>query len=972
MQLSANALANDWCWYAADEGDAAGVVLARGLGDALRRRLPELEELAIPTATSVDETAAAELLARAIEEGLSDDVVLVVDDVHELGPAASSGARLLEALVRFAPPELHLVFASRDEVPFSIARLRAQGSVLDLDAADLSFAPGEVDAAVVAALGEEASSLAASLYEVTSGWPVAVQLALEWLASVTPAERTGALDALATRRTPLMAYLADEIFGSEPPYVRELLGAIVQFDRVTPSLCAACGLTDADGVLDDLARRGLLSETDGSYAPHALIRQFVAAAWPLPADAVRTLRRRAGEWYEANYDPIAAARAFTAARDREGVRRVFDESWAVLDNAAAVDVILEGAALLSPSERTRPALIAHALIVRGEIDEARRWIAEAREQDPVFGFLEGLAHMHRSEHREAVDKFLRAREGYGGADYYCTAFAAYELLALGRIEEARRLAGEAEVFAKDSYGGEAEAQLLASDLAFCDGDFASALTAAQAGCRGFAETSNVLGECSAWNHLAYSASLLGKFAEAVAAADAATRLSERIGVSHFQAWTAATRGFVSLQRGAFDEALQDFAAAVNVHERLGSSGASEALVGLGYAHGELGERVQARGVYERGLALAERTGNNAAQVVANAGLARLATEEDPAEALALAERAVELAATVPYRFEATLARGWVLHDIGDTQAAVCAAEAEAIARRTASPVLLARAIELRAATAAAAEQREGLLREALGLWRRLGNEHAAAAVGASLARRAAAAPLAVETLARFAVLRNGEVVTPAEWQSKKARDLLKILVTRRGQATPRDYVIELLWPEDDPARTPKRLAVAVNVLRNVLDPERAHGTDHFVAGETEGLRLELQHVRVDVEDFLRQAGEALSSDDRALLEVAEAAYTGDFLPEDVYVDWATPLREEVRAAYLEVVRALASTTGDVRYLVRLLALDPYDEDSHLLLIRTYARGGKHGEARRAYRRYVDCMRELGLEPTAYEHVTKQP
>ena len=971
MQLAANAAASDWCWYAADAADAAGPVFARGLGDALRRRLPELLELVIPTATTLNETAAAESLGLAIEEGLSDDVVLVVDDVHELG-RDSPGVRLLEALVRFAPPELHLVFASRDELPFSIARLRAQGTVLDFDASDLAFGADEVDAAVVAALGEKSAPLAGSLYEATSGWPVAVQLGIEWLASVPQTDRTEALAALATRKTPLMSYLADEIFGSEPPHVRELLSALVHFDRVTPGLCMACGIVEADATLEDLARRGLLEEADGTYTPHALIRQFVAAAWPLSPDAVRALRRRAGAWYEANHDPVSAARVYTAARDRDGVRRVFEESWNVLDNAAAVDTILEGAALLSPEEReTTPGLIAHALIVRGEIEEARRWIARVRDQDPIFGFLEGLAHMHRFEHREAVEKFLLAREEKGREDYYASAFAAYELIALGRVDEARRLADQAQPYAPESWGGEAEAQLLASDIAVCDGDLVKALAAAEAGREGFADLSNVLGECSAWNHVAAVASMLGRSDVALAASDAATRLSERIGVSHFQAWTASTRGFVSLRRGALDQALDDFSLSIALHERLASSGLSEPLFGLGDVHRERGERVQARSAYERALALAEENGNATARVLATAGLARLTADDSPAEAIVLADRAREAATTVPQRFEATVAKGWVLHDVGADGAAARAAEAEAIARATASPLLLARAIELSAMTEREPAQREALLQEALGIWRRLENQHAEAMLGIRLAPRVTTAPLAVETLGRFAVLRNGEAVTPAEWQSKKARDLLKILVTRRGQATPRDYLIELLWPADDPARTPKRLAVAVNVLRNVLDPQREHSTDHVVAGDKEGLRLELRHISVDVEDFLRHAQNALGGNDRELLEQAEAAYAGEFLAEDRYADWATPLRDEVHATYQELVRALAATTEEPRYLLRVLALDPYDEDSHLLLIRTYAGGGMHGEARRAYRRYVERMHELGLEPVAYEHAAKR-
>jgi hypothetical protein len=43
----------------------------------------------------------------------------------------------------------------------------------------------------------------------------------------------------------------------------------------------------------------------------------------------------------------------------------------------------------------------------------------------------------------------------------------------------------------------------------------------------------------------------------------------------------------------------------------------------------------------------------------------------------------------------------------------------------------------------------------------------------------------------------------------------------------------------------------------------------------------------------------------ASLTLAGAMYTGDFVEEDANDDWAIGLREETRAAYTEVARALA-------------------------------------------------------------------
>ena len=112
----------------------------------------------------------------------------------------------------------------------------------------------------------------------------------------------------------------------------------------------------------------------------------------------------------------------------------------------------------------------------------------------------------------------------------------------------------------------------------------------------------------------------------------------------------------------------------------------------------------------------------------------------------------------------------------------------------------------------------------------------------------------------------------------------------------------------------------------------------------------------------------LGEDARALLESAEARYVGDFLDEDLYEDWATPMREEARTMYVAVATALADIAGTaddrdsaIRYWLRVLERDPYDERAHLGVTRAFVAAGRHGEARRTYRRYVGRMSELGIE-----------
>jgi len=227
------------------------------------------------------------------------------------------------------------------------------------------------------------------------------------------------------------------------------------------------------------------------------------------------------------------------------------------------------------------------------------------------------------------------------------------------------------------------------------------------------------------------------------------------------------------------------------------------------------------------------------------------------------------------------------------------------------------------------------------------------------------------------VLRGNEPVGADRWRSQKARDLLKVLIARRGRPVPRELLMETLWPEEDPAPLSNRLSVALSTVRGVLDPERRFEPDRFVAADRHAAWL--ADLEVDVEEFLAAARDGLAAYAKgeqdqalALLTSAEVTYAGDFLEEDRYEDWAVPLREEARAAYLAVTRTLAriaAGAGDddlaVRYHLRLLERDPYDEEAHIGLVLALARAGRHGEARRRYRLYTERMTEIGVEAAPF-------
>ncbi len=219
-------------------------------------------------------------------------------------------------------------------------------------------------------------------------------------------------------------------------------------------------------------------------------------------------------------------------------------------------------------------------------------------------------------------------------------------------------------------------------------------------------------------------------------------------------------------------------------------------------------------------------------------------------------------------------------------------------------------------------------------------------------------PVVIRTLGRFEVRVAGEPLPRSVWQSRKARDLLRMLVVRRGRGIAREELGRLLWREDSD-RVAHRLSVALSTVRSALDP-----AGDLVVADQQTVALDTGRAAVDLEDFLADAQDGLRTGDRGVLAAAEAAYTGDLFEDEPYDDWAVALREELRAVYLRVTRTLAAGTADVDeaayYYQRLLAKDPYDEQAHRALVSTLTAAGRHGAAARARARFADAVRTLSL------------
>jgi ATP/maltotriose-dependent transcriptional regulator MalT/DNA-binding winged helix-turn-helix (wHTH) protein len=1024
-------------WYTLTAADRDVERLAQGLVRALRLVVPDLPDdlaRALNSARGpdavIEERERSELFAglvcEALESSSSGELVVALDDVQEL--AGSGGEALVEGLCLQAGAGVHLLLSSRLEPPFPVERIRAQGQVLELTGRDLAFSVEEVAELASNMLGESGELLARRLHETTAGWPAGVRLALEALRAVPEDEQAAIIEGLGASGSPVFEYLAREGFDREAPEVRELIRRAAELDAVSPDLCAALGMAAEAGSLSTLSRRGLFFAPDphepGWFAVTPLARDFVRSHHPLASDEQRSLRTRAAAWLEQGGRAEAALQLLTVAGAESELARMLRQRGESLLRAGGVGSVIAAGELVSPESRDAAIekAVGRARQISGDWEGALacfgRAAADAAELEPGLAWRMGLIHHMRGELDEAEQVYGRGRlDGPPGDVASLLAWHASLDWLRSRVDECRERATRALEVAT----GADDAQALAcvhtvlAMLAALEGDriandahYLRALEHAE-------RAGDVLQIIRIRTNRGSRFLEEAAYAEALAEHQVALRLADAAGFAFFRALTLSNRGQTWFLLGRFEEARADLEQSRAIYDGMGSHDVAYPGAVLGDLHSERGVQPLARAAYEEALAHAEEAGDLQGLVPALAGLARLLVAEEPAEARRLAERALDCGTGMGY-VQALLCASRVAQVDDPDRVAGLAREAASVARARRDRAGLAEALELEAATLEPADA-EARLGEAHSIWTEIGAPLgvarvelalAASADGADAERLVAGAertlreiganayapqvaavrsrlrdqgrpPLTILTLGRFRVLRNGDAVPLAEWQSKKARDLLKILIARRGRPTQREFLMETLWPGEDPARVANRLSVALSTARAVLRSDERSEDGSAIVADADVAALDVDQVELDVQSFLleAEAGLALIREERPdeareRLSAAEALYAGDFLEEDAYEDWAVPLREETRATYISVVRALAddAVAGGQpelaeRYLRRLLEKDRHDEGAHLTLVRALSAARRHGDARRAYRAYAARMRDIGVEPAAF-------
>ena len=307
-------------WLSLDQGDNAPASFWAYVIAALRRVEPEVGATALTLLQSPGPPPIQTVLTTLINDlsALANDLVLVLDDFHliDARDVQDGMAFLLEHL----PPQIHVVIACRADPALPLARLRAQGELVEIRAADLRFTPDEAATYLSSVMGLALTAGdVAALEGRTEGWIAALQLAA--LSMQGRDDMAGFIAGFAGDDRYIVDYLAEEVLQRQPEDVRHFLLQTSILDRLCGPLCDA--VTGQDGGKAHLAalERGNLflvplDDRRRWFRYHHLFADVLQAhLLEEPPEDVPELHRRASEWYEQNNEPSEAIRHAIAGRD---------------------------------------------------------------------------------------------------------------------------------------------------------------------------------------------------------------------------------------------------------------------------------------------------------------------------------------------------------------------------------------------------------------------------------------------------------------------------------------------------------------------------------------------------------------------------------------------------------------------------------------------------------------------------------
>jgi LuxR family transcriptional regulator, maltose regulon positive regulatory protein len=339
-----------------------------GIGEGVLAALrsPELPSIETVAGALINELAGAE---REVTVFLDDYQLIDTRLVHEA----------VTFFLEHLPENVSLVIATRTDPPLSLSKLRARDQVTEIRAADLRFTTDEAATFLNDVMGLSLSREdIAALEEITEGWVAALQLAA--LSMRDREDASAFVASFSGSNRHVLDFLAEEVLERQSEGVREFLLKTSVLERMSALLCdALTGRDDGQEMLERLERENLfvvpLDDERRWYRYHHLFSDFLRGRLMRERpESAGELHLRASGWHEGNGDLAEAIGHALSAPDHDLAARLIEEGVeGAVERGEGTTALRWLEALPTEAKRRRPRLfVEHAvtLVITGRPDDA--------------------------------------------------------------------------------------------------------------------------------------------------------------------------------------------------------------------------------------------------------------------------------------------------------------------------------------------------------------------------------------------------------------------------------------------------------------------------------------------------------------------------------------------------------------------------------------------------------------------------
>ena len=1013
-------------WYQLDHTDSDPFVflgyvtfgiqqVVPGFGQAM---FPYLQEAA--GELSQHPEGAVDVLLNEVLERVDQQLILILDDYHHLDPDTAVHA-VLDRLLAYLPDVMHVIVISRDTPQISLARLRTQSPLSIIDRSDLLFTDDEMQELFRQVFDLELTTQQLAEYrERTDGWITALQLVRQVAHRTANSSREGQAEpvdlteVLRQSEHDIFDYFAEEVFSDEAEDVQQLLLRLSLLDRIELDTCGSLfPSTNCSRVLPNLVRRNvfLTVASDGrgeEYRFHPLFQSFLRRRLrtEIGRNGVVAEHRRYAEHFLERQGGEQAVRHLVAAEDFDHAAKVISERGGDWVSAGALGLVATLAdSLPAGSLEAYPRALQHRAEVarlRGEYEAAQAMFRRAAtllqqrgDKEGEADALQSLATLARRDGDYSLAfKYLDRATEFSDQDsavrMKCGNTRGLCLVAMGEWTAAEREFRSALQSAEER-NDQRYMRLIAHNLgtpAGIRGDFGEALRWFSRMLRSDQPGSPMPQEAVAHLNIARCHIYRGDFPSSEIHLDSALEQCQLFNLVAARAETLETYGNLYRERGDFERAYEYYERAARAYDEAGINiNRTELFEERALLSWRVGDLKTARTLIDRLIDARplDRDERGFFTAALTRGRIMSAQEEfEPAHSeLARALQYFHNHSLYYYEAQACVAIAMCeLKLIREPQMLEHLRRAVDLAARYDYEYWLKREILNNAELFAIEEARELLpldLRDQLARTQTPDLKHATVPGGEIVLTNKQVTDLTINMLGPVQIVRDPTRALAADaWTTRRARDILCFITSRRHHRASKDAIIDTFWGETNLEAVEKNFHPTVSHIRKALNSNQPlkHNFVLYREGDYQ-LSPEFSY-RIDIEEFDRLLDEGENArrarNFEACIKSYEAGiglYRGEFM-QGSYEPWVEGQRAYYREQYLRLLESLAGVAQkmedwpkSMQFAQRILNEDQFREDIHCLIMRAHRALGNRGAVREHYEGLKRLLKsELGVQPAS--------